>query len=237
MNEPLEIKIVYDNTSLNPAMKEDWGFSCHIRYGDTAILFDTGANEGILMDNLHACHVNPSSIQAIFLSHNHFDHAGGIFALLKGLSVPCFLPKASEYRLGSKIASSGGTPVFVSEKTQVAPHFWSTGQMKGSIKEHALVIEKENELVLITGCAHPGIVNIVGKVIQDFGKAPTWVLGGFHFYKTSQKEVLQCTRHLKELGVAHIAPCHCTGKESVELIKEAWGEGFEAPSVGWTRRL
>lgn len=237
MNEPLTITIVYDNTSVNPELKEDWGFSCHLQYKGTIVLFDTGANEDILVNNLHACHLNPSTIQTVFLSHNHFDHAGGVLALLSGRPVPCFMPITAQHSLGPKILSKGGSPIYVSDKTQIAPNFWSTGQMKGNISEQALVIEKENELILITGCAHPGIVTIVEKVIHDFGRAPTWVIGGFHFYKTSRKEVEQHTHRLKEFGVVHIAPCHCTGKESIERIKEVWGEGFEAPSVGWTRTL
>ena len=54
MNEPLTITIVYDNTSVTPELKEDWGFSCLLQYKGTIVLFDTGANEDILVNNLHA---------------------------------------------------------------------------------------------------------------------------------------------------------------------------------------
>lgn len=54
----------------------------------------------------------------------------------------------------------------------------------------ALKITHGDQLILITGCAHPGIVKIINQVLRDFGKAPTLVLGGFHFYKTPQKTIL-----------------------------------------------
>jgi 7,8-dihydropterin-6-yl-methyl-4-(beta-D-ribofuranosyl)aminobenzene 5'-phosphate synthase len=232
------LTVLYDNTSNIPELTADWGFSCLIRYQDTVILFDTGATDTILQNNLLKCGINRESIQAVFLSHNHFDHAGGLSTALNGLSIPCFVPQAARRLLGTKITSLGGEARYITERELIAPHFWSTGQKKKwMITEHSLVIEKENELILITGCAHQGIVNIVEEVIQDFGRAPTWVIGGFHLYSSSKKTATNCANHLKNLGVVHVAPCHCTGEEAIEIFKDIWREGFEAPSVGWKRSL
>ncbi|MEA3432007.1 MAG: MBL fold metallo-hydrolase, partial [candidate division WOR-3 bacterium] len=78
----------------------------------------------------------------------------------------------------------------------------------------------------VTGCAHPGIVNIVRKAKELLNKNIYLVLGGFHLMAYSEKEVKEIIKELEELGVEKIAPSHCTGGRPIELFREAWGENF-----------
>ncbi len=228
----MKITIIYDNNSLRDSVKADWGFSCLASCEAGNILFDTGAKEDILASNLSSLGIAPEDISTVFMSHNHFDHVGGLSFLLPHGPLQCFIPASSKYKLAPKITSKGSRAIYIKERAQIAPHIWSTGQMKGSITEQSLVIEEGKELVLITGCAHPGIVTIVEKVLHDFGKPPTLILGGFHFFKMSQKTVRQHVLHLKQMGIKQIAPCHCTGKEAINQIKELWGNGFLEAAAG-----
>ena len=71
------LSIVYDNEA-EPGMKKDWGFSCHIETNDTRILFDTGRDGNILLNNMKAMSIYPEEIDIIVLSHAHYDHTGGL---------------------------------------------------------------------------------------------------------------------------------------------------------------
>ena len=229
----LEIRVIYDNTSLRTDLQPDWGFSCLVRAGDTTVIFDTGSKEEIFSQNLSALKIDRSAIKTIFFSHDHSDHVGGVGALLGKSPVQCIMPASSGSTLGPKITALGGISLCVRDRTRLYPHLWSTGEIGEGIREQSLVIEKDQELILITGCAHPGIVTIAEKVLRDFGRAPTMIVGGLHFYKTPRAEVVRQVHRLKELGVHWIAPCHCTGDEAIQCIKSLWGQGFQQVGAGW----
>ncbi len=80
--EGLKLTIVYDNTTTDPQLKPDWGFAAVVEYGGHTLLFDTGANGSILLDNMRQLGVDVGSIEAIILSHQHDDHSGGLRAAL-----------------------------------------------------------------------------------------------------------------------------------------------------------
>jgi 7,8-dihydropterin-6-yl-methyl-4-(beta-D-ribofuranosyl)aminobenzene 5'-phosphate synthase len=99
----------------------------------------------------------------------------------------------------------------------------------------SLVIEEENSLTLVTGCAHPGIAAIAEKVRKEFGSAPLTV-GGFHFHATPREEVVHQMLQLQELGVQRIVPCHCTGEKASFAIQQIWDKGFVKSGAGWEGR-
>ncbi|RLF37862.1 MAG: MBL fold hydrolase, partial [Thermoplasmata archaeon] len=80
----MRLTIVYDNEVFeeNPNLKSDWGFSCFIE-GKEKILFDTGTRGDILVSNMKALNVDPREINKIVISHEHFDHNGGLGEVLK----------------------------------------------------------------------------------------------------------------------------------------------------------
>ncbi len=87
----------------------------------------------------------------------------------------------------------------------------TSGVIEGWIKEQALVLDTEKGLVLMTGCAHPRIVNILARVKELFKKDLYLVFGGFHlagFYKAEIKDIIA---RFRDLGVQKVGPCHCSG--------------------------
>ena len=123
----------------------------------------------------------------------------------------------------------------VKEPLRICKDVWSTGQMGSLIKEQSLVIKTIKGLVVITGCAHPGIVNIVKKAKEMFKKEEIYlVMGGFHLLSYSEKETERIIRELKNLEVKKIAPSHCTGVKQIELFKRAWGKDFINSGCGAT---
>jgi len=80
--ENISIAIVYDNNPYKEGLKTAWGFSCVIRCGRT-ILFDTGGNGTILLENMEKLGINPKDVDIVVLSHIHNDHVGGLSKFLK----------------------------------------------------------------------------------------------------------------------------------------------------------
>ncbi|MBE9511692.1 MAG: MBL fold metallo-hydrolase, partial [Bacteroidetes bacterium] len=78
----MKITIIYDNTAFLAALKPDWGFSCLADTHNRSILFDTGSNGSILLENMKKLDIDPLSINEVFISHPHFDHIGGLSAFL-----------------------------------------------------------------------------------------------------------------------------------------------------------
>ena len=175
----MRVIIVYDNEA-NPGFESGWGFSCLIETQER-LLFDTGDSGDKLIYNLGQLNVQPESIAKVFISHNHWDHTGGLKEFLKvNNDAQVFHPKS------------------FSKPTKISPGVHSTGALGTFIKEQSLVVSTKKANLIITGCAHPGLETIIEKARQlgvIFG-----IVGGFHGFSK-----------LEELdGIELIAPCHCT---------------------------
>ncbi|MBC7194765.1 MAG: MBL fold metallo-hydrolase [Caldisericia bacterium] len=95
-------------------------------------------------------------------------------------------------------------------------------------KEELNLIIDVGELILITGCAHRGIVNIINFAIEKFKKKIDIVLGGFHLYNSLNMKLELITDYLNEKEIKKLIPCHCTGDRAIKIFKEKFkGEVIE----------
>ena len=79
--------------------------------------------------------------------------------------------------------------------------------------EQYLLIEENSKRVLISGCSHKGIINIMEWV------KPTHLVGGFHFSRLPLDErLLEYADRLNEYDTNYYT-CHCTGREQFELMR------------------
>jgi predicted metal-dependent RNase len=78
----ITITIVYDNYQEDQRLSTGWGFSALIESQDYTLLFDTGANGLILLQNMRILGIDPLKIDSVVLSHAHDDHTGGLLTLL-----------------------------------------------------------------------------------------------------------------------------------------------------------
>ena len=108
----------------------------------------------------------------------------------------------------------------------------TTGEISGSIPEQALVIRTGEGLVIITGCAHPGVVRIIERAIDLTDDPVHLVLGGFHFGNKSETEVSTILADFQRLGVQKVAPCHCTGERAIAMFAVEYGPAFVQAGVG-----
>jgi len=195
----MKITIVYDNEA-NPELKSGWGFSCLIET-EEKILFDTGNSGQNLIYNLRQLKIQPETVDAVVISHNHWDHTGGLKEFLKlNNNAKVFRPKS------------------FSKPTEISPGIHSTGALGRLIKEQSLVVNTKKGNIVITGCAHPGLAQIIDKAKQ-LGKI-YGVLGGFHGFSELQK--------LR--GIKLIAPCHCT--RHIQQIRQSYKAEFKQIRAG-----
>jgi 7,8-dihydropterin-6-yl-methyl-4-(beta-D-ribofuranosyl)aminobenzene 5'-phosphate synthase len=223
---------IYDNYQVNEKLKTGWGFSCLIRTNKEKILFDTGADSGTLLYNMEEMGLEAKDIDAIVLSHIHGDHTGGLFGILEKKPAKVYALESFPGDFKNEIKSYGSEIVEVSRSVKIADGIYTTGELGTWLKEQSLIINTEKGLVVITGCAHPGIVNIVKEVKGLTNEDVYLVLGGFHLSEETDPAIRDIIKSLRELGVKKIAPCHCSGDRARELFKEEYRDDFISNGVG-----
>ena len=210
------VTILYDNEVYQEGLKSDWGFSCLIeKENSPKILFDTGANGSVLLSNMEKLEIEPISIDEIFISHNHFDHIGGLSSFLNvNNKVKVYVPVSLRgVRAAKEI-------IYVDKSLNIHKNFFSTGELGGI--EQSLVIKGENGLVVIAGCSHPGVGNIL-KAASQLGSSTSHIhalVGGLHGFSEFNL--------IKDLDL--ICPVHCT--QFKEKIKELYPEKYIPGGVG-----
>ncbi len=210
---------VYDNYQVNPELKTAWGFATIVKTPKELILFDTGGDPEILLFNMKRLGINPSSIKKVVISHIHADHLGGLEGFLeRNSNVTVFIPKSFPESIKNMIIQRGAKFIEISAPKKISDFVYTTGEIYGPPREQSLIIDSRKGLIVITGCAHPGIVDIVKRAKKLMKKDKVYlVVGGFHH------PPLSCVKELKELQVEKVAPSHCTG----DLIRETFGKEYK----------
>jgi len=177
-------------------LKSDWGFSALIETEYASpILFDTGGDGSILLYNMRELGIDARRIGTIVISHGHGDHTGGLQSILEVNGDAEIYVPSSLWRLlpGRKVTAVTG-PV------QICAGVFSTGELKDI--EQSLVLGIDKEIVVLTGCSHPGVGEIF-RVASGFGKI-SGIIGGLHGFHDFDR--------LR--GLSLICPCHCTQYKS-----------------------
>jgi len=229
----LNIIILFDNYAHTPGTEASWGFSCLIEYNQKVILLDTGASGEILLKNADKLKVDLSKVDLIFISHEHWDHTNGLKAVLtRAKKAKVCYPETFSDAFKKLAKQSQGVIEIGDEGRELYPGVYTSGTMHRPLDEQALYLKTEPGTVVITGCAHPGIVNITERSIEVTGEKPYMVIGGFHLMNKSDKEIQGIIERLKKLGVKKVVPTHCSGDNARKLFEEAFDEDFYAGGVG-----
>ena len=204
-----------------------------VEYGGQTLLFDSGGDSRILLSNMRLMGIDPQSIDSVVLSHIHSDHTGGLEGLLQsGVQPRVFVLPSFSRQVKQTIAALTDV-IEVSPRQEVGFSMFSTGEIAiGSVPEQALVIETYGGLVVVTGCAHPGITQIVAKAKDLFDRPVNLIIGGFHLQLAGEGEIRSLLADLRRLGVRRVAPTHCTGEKAVALFAAEYGDDFIESGVG-----
>lgn len=225
---------VFDNVVCDSRLEgEVWGLACAVDSDAGRTLFDTGGDGEVLLSNMSILGISADSVDRIFLSHADDDHANGLEAFLKmNCDVTVFALSSFPSQLRDMVEAAGAVCEEVTRGEAIAAGLRSTGEMGESKVEHSLVIDTPSGPLLLTGCAHPGIVAIARRAAEIAGAPPCMIIGGLHLWEADPDDVRAIAAGLREIGVKRIAPCHCTGPSATAIFEEAWGEGFVAFGAG-----
>jgi 7,8-dihydropterin-6-yl-methyl-4-(beta-D-ribofuranosyl)aminobenzene 5'-phosphate synthase len=233
--------ILYNNLSANDSIIADHGFSCLIESGDHSCLFDAGRDADKFMANVSKLGVKCSSIDQVFVSHIHGDHMGGLFEILAEcnkptLYLPFSYPQMQGEVLGEEadddfnalleqLKPSVSEIIREKESVKVGDTFYSTGMIENQTWEHALIVPTSKGLIVITGCAHPGILEIVKRAKEVMNQDIYFVMGGFHLFPIDSTQVKTIAQELRKL-TKYIGPCHCTGENAQRIFKDIFKEDY-----------
>lgn len=233
IESPVTVKVIYDNYIKVPGMKEDWGYSIYIEGLDKKILFDTGTKPEVFESNFKKLGIDATMIDFLVLSHEHSDHTGGIPAFVRmRKGIPVIIPQSFSEKFKKEMSGSGLVPLLVSKPAMVCNNLWTSGEFEYQIPEQALVLCTKKGLVVMTGCTHPGIIEMLKKIKSDFNRNIYMVFGGFHLMQKSDKEMDTIITEMKALGVVKCGATHCTGEKQIKMIREAFGENYFELGVG-----
>lgn len=236
LEKKMNIKIVFDSNAIEKNFQTGWGFSCLI---NNHILFDTGEDGKALVNNLHLLGIKSSKINKIIISHNHYDHIDGLWKILaQQKNIDVYVCPAFDSNIKTKITNSGSNPIDSEAFQKIDKDIFTTGELAGLYKgnpmpEQALILKTTKGLVIITGCAHPGIIKIIATVKKHFHKENIYlVMGGFHLNKTPKKEIEKIVTEFKLLQVQKVAPLHCSGDLARKIFQQHYGDNCLSLKVG-----
>ncbi len=255
------------------ALIGEHGWAVYIEVGDKRILFDTGQGLGLL-SNSALLDIELKDIDAIVISHGHYDHTSGLPDVLQRTGMKdvyihpnCFTNrywlKDNECReIGIRfkkeyLESLGAVFQPVSVFTEIFPNVFLTGEVvkestfeppdpfmkitgpDGSWQQdeirddQSLVVRSDKGLVIILGCAHAGLINILNHVRTHLpGETIHTVFGGTHlgFADTAQFEAT--VSELSNFNIQSLGASHCTGLTNSAKLHNIFGEKFFFAGVG-----
>jgi 7,8-dihydropterin-6-yl-methyl-4-(beta-D-ribofuranosyl)aminobenzene 5'-phosphate synthase len=265
----LKVTVLVTNLAGDPHEGDgEWGYSALVEVDGHKILYDTGSSPDMALRNAKALKIDLSDVEDVVLSHNHYDHVGGLMALRRELSkinpramsrvhvgAGVFEPRwdtSGEDRNGLRLIkaeylATGGIFVVHDKPAELLPGVWLTGPVprpndeknwtpglslnakQGGIEDNvpedsALLFDTDTGMVILTGCAHAGIVNITEYARGIVGKKPILaVIGGLHLFSASDQSLSWTGAKLKSYGVQSLLAGHCTGIEAAYRLREHLG--------------
>lgn len=207
--------LVDDFDGAAPGFQKAYGLSILVNLPDgTKILFDTGSHGRDLATNCQALSLDPGDLSAVILSHDHFDHSGGLgWVLEKNHGVPVYVHGRWDdpnTHAGPVVPPSNRVlPNSRTEYSEIHPGVYLTRTLSsgdyGGILEHACWVITPHHRVLLTGCCHPGLYAFIeegGNIPGDLD-LPLVVVGGFHGSRFISAQVEALNPRLELLVYLH----------------------------------
>lgn len=203
--------VIYDNRA-EDGFTGSWGFAALVETNSETLLFDTGWDGYLLLKHMKRLNIEPAHIGKLIISHQHWDHIGGLPEILQASpGIEVYVPASFSENLKKEIEKRA-TLIEVKEPVEICKGITSTGELGDKVKEQALILNTGDGCYVLTGCAHPGLAAILDTA-RLYGKVKG-ILGGLHDSEEFER--------LK--GLELIAAGHCTVHR--EKIKEIFPSEF-----------
>jgi 7,8-dihydropterin-6-yl-methyl-4-(beta-D-ribofuranosyl)aminobenzene 5'-phosphate synthase len=242
------LTILCDNRSVSDSIYEDHGFSCLIESGGDKCLFDAGGSAQKILMNMDKLNVTCSEMKYVFISHIHNDHLSGLQAILNKCNIPPVLCMPFSYpQLMNEPPSDRADKDWqafldqykplVSDLIQTKESYkignigYSTGVIENIHYEQSLIVPGSKGLVIVTGCSHSGILEIVKHAKTVMKQDVYIVLGGFHLMEVKTDEIRNIAGELRKLTKL-IGPCHCTGEEAMNIFQNVFKKDYVVIKAG-----
>lgn len=272
----IRITTLVENTASRRGVLAEWGLCMHIQAGGHRILMDTGAGPCAVVHNANVMGIDLRRVDTIVLSHGHYDHTGGLAAVLQAMGKPvnviahpavwdrkcsrkvdpdspsyCGIPYRRDEleRLGARFVLTDaptriGDDMLVSGLEPMTTDFEAAdtvmcirqdnGYMPDPLADdQSLYLRTDRGLVVVAGCAHRGIVNVIRHGLDLTGQNRVYlVLGGTHLQPAPEAQVDSTIAALKELKVQWIGVSHCTGLARSLRLAQEFGDRFFFNNTG-----
>jgi 7,8-dihydropterin-6-yl-methyl-4-(beta-D-ribofuranosyl)aminobenzene 5'-phosphate synthase len=261
----------------------EFGLSLLFDLGETQILFDTG-DSGVFADNASHLGLDIAAVDLAVLSHQHFDHGGGLARFLElNHRAPVYLRRAEHADRFSRfpdrtqpigidlglLERRSDRFVELEETTEISPgvtlvldagsrHPRPPGNDRLLVQrgdhlvaddfdhELTMVLHDDDGMVVVTGCSHSGVLNMIDAAIERFpGRRLKAVVGGFHLIglpsadsmALSRPEVEEIGREIRSRCEGPILTGHCTGRKAFDVLDGVLGDQLHHLSIGATTAL
>jgi 7,8-dihydropterin-6-yl-methyl-4-(beta-D-ribofuranosyl)aminobenzene 5'-phosphate synthase len=253
------------------ALQAEHGLSFYLEVDGHVYMSDVGQS-GKFADNAAHLGVNLIRVEAVVISHHHYDHGGGLGRFfrenetaqvyLRKLQDAFYIaedPSGAIRTIGLDdgllrrhqervVGVSEGGEIFpglhlVTEIPKLFPKPGGDQRLKikfgAEVKpdpfahELVTVIEQDDALVILTGCAHNGVLNMIAATRKALPNKPIKaVVGGFHLHHEAPSTVRWIGEKLLEMDIPSIVTGHCTGDDAVLILEEVLGERLQRLYTG-----
>lgn len=263
----LKITTLIENTQgEHLGLRTEHGISFFIEKDNTRILFDTGQS-GSFIGNSRELNISLEKLDAVVLSHGHYDHSGGFMSLLEinsdfelilgegffnekygyrnnsyeylgnNFTEDDLVRRKVDYRFTGGRKTDLGNGIYVitdflrhhkDEKDNPRFKIRENGRfVTDSFTDEVLIaIDTPKGIVVVLGCSHPGVKNMIDTVGAVFDKPLYAVLGGTHLVEASGTRLEESIDYLCRDGIEILGVSHCTGAEGMCLLSERSSKFF-----------
>jgi 7,8-dihydropterin-6-yl-methyl-4-(beta-D-ribofuranosyl)aminobenzene 5'-phosphate synthase len=227
----IEVAIIYDNNWGRADLKPSWGFSSFVKTAEKTILFDTGGDSAILLDNIKRMGLDPAKIDVIILSHLYDDHAGGLLGLLKVNSrMDIYLPYLSN-QIEENLGMCAGKIAQVRDYQEISPGTLVVAQGDNQ----SLVLDGKDGLIMLASCTPKKVLKMIEKVKKLKKREIHLLIAAFCLHTLGKMEKMADS--FRALGARKIIPCHCCGEPSRRILRERFREDYVEVGVGSIIRI
>ncbi len=125
------ITVICDNYTARDDLEASWGFACLIEHNGKNILFDTGSDEVVLRHNMKKLGINPTSIDLLMISHQHWDHVGGIYTILNARrDLRVCVGRSFSVNFQNDMKRYGADVISVHGAGEISPGLFTTGNLQ-----------------------------------------------------------------------------------------------------------